>query len=52
MTRNPVDVALSLWVRELPRARVCLNPEAAIVPHTAIPRSEGKVVRVVERSST
>jgi phenylacetate-coenzyme A ligase PaaK-like adenylate-forming protein len=47
---NPVVVALSLRVRELLRAHLGLNPEVAIVPPKTFPRSEGKAVRVVERS--
>ena len=35
---------------ELLRAHLGLNPEVAIVPPKTIPRSEGKAVRVVERS--
>lgn len=47
---RPEVVALSLRVRELLRAHLGLNPEVAIVPPKTIPRSEGKAVRVVERS--
>jgi phenylacetate-CoA ligase len=47
---RPEVVALSLRVRELLRATLGLNPEVAIVPPKTIPRSEGKAVRVVERS--
>ena len=50
MIWNPEVVALSLRVRELLRAHLGLNPEVAIVPPKTIPRSEGKAVRVVERS--
>ena len=49
---RPEVVALSLRVGELLRAHLGLNPEVAIVPPKTIPRSEGKAVRVVERSST
>jgi phenylacetate-CoA ligase len=49
---RPEVVSLSLRVRELLRAHLGLNPEVAIVPPKTIPRSEGKAVRVVERSST
>jgi phenylacetate-CoA ligase len=48
---RPEVVSLSLRVRELLRAHLGLNPEVAIVPPKTIPRSEGKAVRVVERSS-
>jgi phenylacetate-CoA ligase len=37
---------------ELLRAHLGLNPEVAIVPPKNIPRSAGKAVRVLERSST
>ena len=47
---RPEVVALSLRVGELLRAHLGLNPEVAIVPPKTIPRSEGKAVRVVERS--
>ena len=40
-----------LRVRELLRAHLGLNPEVTIVPPKTIARSEGKAVRVVERSS-
>ena len=50
MIWNPAVVALSLGVRELARAHLGLNPEVAIGPPKTIPRSEGKAVRVVERS--
>ena len=49
---RPEVLALSLQVGELLRAHLGLNPEVAIVPPKTIPRSEGKAVRVVERSST
>ena len=49
---RPEAVALTLRVRELLRASLGLNPEVAIVPPKTIPRSEGRAVRVVERSST
>ena len=45
-------MSLSLRVRELLRAHLGLNPEVTIVPPKTIPRSEGKAVRVLERSST
>ena len=48
---RPEVVSLSLRVRELLRAHLGLNPEVTIVPPKTIPRSEGKAVRVVERSS-
>ena len=48
---RPEVIALSLRVRELLRAHLGLNPEVTIVPPKTIPRSEGKAVRVVERSS-
>jgi len=48
--RNPTVVALSLRVRERRPAHLGLNPEAAIVSPKTIPRSEGKGVRVVDRS--
>jgi phenylacetate-CoA ligase len=48
---RPEVIALSMRVRELLRAHLGLNPEVAIVPPKTIPRSEGKAVRVVERSS-
>jgi len=47
---RPEVAALSLRVRALLRAHLGLNPEVAIVPPKTIPRSEGKAVRVVERS--
>ena len=47
---RPEVSALSLRVGELLRAHLGLNPEVAIVPPKTIPRSEGKAVRVVERS--
>lgn len=50
MTWNPEVVALSPRVRALPRVHLGLNPEVAIVAPKTIPRSEGKAVRVVERS--
>lgn len=49
--RRPEVTALSLRVRELLRAHPGLNPEVVIAPPKAIPRSEGKAVRVVERTS-
>jgi phenylacetate-CoA ligase len=49
---RPEVVSLSLRVRELLRAHLGLNPEVTIVPPKTIPRSEGKAVRVLERSST
>jgi phenylacetate-CoA ligase len=48
---RPEVVSLSLRVRELLRAHLGLNPEVTIVPPKTIPRSEGKAVRVLERSS-
>jgi phenylacetate-CoA ligase len=42
--------ALSARVAERLRAHVGLEPDIAIVPPRTIPRSEGKAVRVVERS--
>src|SRR5215468_50253 len=48
---RPEVIALSLRVRELLRAHLGLNPEVVIAPPKAIPRSEGKAVRVVERTS-
>jgi phenylacetate-CoA ligase len=48
---RPEVVALSLRVGELLRAHLGLNPEVAIVPPKTIPRSEGKAVRIVERTS-
>jgi phenylacetate-CoA ligase len=47
---RPEVVELSLRVGGLLRAHLGLNPEVAIVPPKTIPRSEGKAVRVVERS--
>ena len=47
---RPEVAALSLKVGELLRAHLGLNPEISIVPPKTIPRSEGKAVRVVERS--
>lgn len=47
---RPEVTALALKVGELLRAHLGLNPEIAIVPPKTIPRSEGKAVRVVERS--
>jgi phenylacetate-CoA ligase len=47
---RPEITALSLKVGELLRAHLGLNPEVVIVPPKSIPRSEGKAVRVVERS--
>jgi phenylacetate-CoA ligase len=49
---RPAVVSLSLRVRELLRAHLGLNPDVTIVPPKTLPRSEGKAVRVVERSST
>jgi AMP-binding enzyme C-terminal domain len=49
---NPTVVALSLRAGELLHIHLGLNPEVAIVPPKTILRSEGKAVRVVERSST
>ena len=43
--------ALSTRIGELLRAHLSLNPEIVIVPPKTIPRSEGKAVRVVERSA-
>jgi phenylacetate-CoA ligase len=43
--------ALGAHVAERVRAHLGLNPEIAIVPPRTIPRSEGKAVRVVERST-
>jgi phenylacetate-CoA ligase len=48
---RPEVIALSLHVRELLRAHLGLNPEVVIAPPKAVPRSEGKAVRVVERTS-
>jgi len=48
---RPEVIALSLRVRELLRAHLGLNPEVVIAPPKTIPRSEGKAVRVVERTS-
>jgi phenylacetate-CoA ligase len=48
---RPEVVALTLRVGELLRAHLGLNPEVTIVPPKTIARSEGKAVRVVERSS-
>jgi phenylacetate-CoA ligase len=48
--REPVR-ALRARVAERVRAHLGLNPEIAIVPPRTIPRSEGKAVRVVERST-
>jgi phenylacetate-CoA ligase len=42
--------ALAARVGERLRGHLGLNPEIAIVPPKTIPRSEGKAVRVVERS--
>ena len=42
--------ALAVRVGERLRGHLGLNPEIAIVPPKTIPRSEGKAVRVVERS--
>jgi len=39
-------------VGELLRAHLGLNPDVVIVPPKTIPRSEGKAVRVVERSAS
>ncbi len=50
MIWNPEVVALSLRARELPRARLRLNPNVAGATPTTIARGEGKSVRVVERS--
>ena len=47
---RPEVTALSLKVGELLRAHLGLNPDITIVPPKTIPRSEGKAVRVVERS--
>ena len=47
---SPEVAALSGRVGELLRAHLSLNPEIVIVPPRTIPRSEGKAVRVVERS--
>jgi phenylacetate-CoA ligase len=47
---RPDVTALSLKVGELLRAHLGLNPEITIVPPKTIPRSEGKAVRIVERS--
>jgi phenylacetate-CoA ligase len=48
---RPEVIALSSRVRELLRAHLGLNPEVVIAPPKTIPRSEGKAVRVVERTS-
>jgi phenylacetate-CoA ligase len=48
---RPEVISLSVRVRELLRAHLGLNPEVTIVPPKTIARSEGKAVRVVERSS-
>ncbi len=50
MIWNAEVVEPSLRVGESLRAHLSLNPEVAIVPPKTIPRSEGKTVRVVERS--
>ena len=50
MIGNQAVVELSLRVGERRRAHLGLNPEVAIVPPKTISRSEGKAVRVVERS--
>lgn len=47
---HPEVAALSARVGELLRAHLGLNPAIAIVPPKSIPRSEGKAVRVIERS--
>jgi phenylacetate-CoA ligase len=44
--------ALTARIGELLRAHLSLNPEIVIVPPKTIPRSEGKAVRVVERSAS
>ena len=49
---RPEVISLAMRVRELLLASLGLNPEVAIVPPKTISRSEGKAVRVVERSST
>ena len=49
-TARPEVLALTARVREQLKAHLGLNPEVAIVPPKTIPRSEGKAVRVVERS--
>jgi phenylacetate-CoA ligase len=43
--------ALSERIGAVLRAHLSLNPEIVIVPPKTIPRSEGKAVRVVERST-
>lgn len=48
--RKPVR-ALRARAAERVRAPLGLNPEIDIVPLRSIPRSEGKAVRVVERST-
>ena len=47
---GPARAALAARIGELLRAHLSLNPEIVIVPPKTIPRSEGKAVRVVERS--
>ncbi len=44
--------ALTARIGELLCAHLSLNPEIVIVPPKTIPRSEGKAVRVVERSAS
>ena len=51
-SRRPEVAALATRVGELLRAHLGLNPEVVIVPPKTIPRSEGKAVRVVERSAS
>jgi phenylacetate-CoA ligase len=48
---RPEVAALAGQVAERLRAHLGLNPEIAIVPPRSIPRSEGKAVRLVERST-
>ena len=51
-SRRPEVTALATRVGELLRAHLGLNPDVVIVPPKTIPRSEGKAVRVVERSAS
>ena len=48
---RPEVAVLAGQVAERLRAHLGLNPEIAIVPPRSIPRSEGKAVRLVERST-
>ncbi|HET7874907.1 MAG TPA: hypothetical protein VFN71_05230 [Methylomirabilota bacterium] len=47
---KPEVLSLTARVAERLRGHLGLNPEIAIVPPKTIPRSEGKAVRVLERS--